>query len=56
MSGKSFILRQTALIVLLAGMGSLFLPKAYVWGVDKDFYKSRTGDNISMESLHLWSK
>jgi DNA mismatch repair ATPase MutS len=31
MSGKSAILRQTALIVLLAQMEALCLPKAFEW-------------------------
>lgn len=49
MSGKSAILRQTALIVLLAQMGS-FVPAAEVrmGCVDKIFTRVGASDNISM--------
>lgn len=49
MSGKSAILRQTALIVLLAQMGS-FVPadKARIGLVDKIFTRVGASDNISM--------
>jgi len=49
MSGKSAILRQTALIVLLAQMGS-FVPasQAHIGMVDKIFTRVGASDNISM--------
>ncbi|THD69993.1 DNA mismatch repair protein MutS [Robertkochia marina] len=49
MSGKSAILRQTALIVLLAQMGS-FVPaaEAEIGIVDKIFTRVGASDNISM--------
>lgn len=49
MSGKSAILRQTALIVLLAQMGS-FVPagEAILGVVDKIFTRVGASDNISM--------
>ena len=49
MSGKSAILRQTALIVLLAQMGS-FVPasEAHLGIVDKIFTRVGASDNISM--------
>jgi len=49
MSGKSAILRQTALIVLLAQMGS-FVPAeaAHIGAVDKIFTRVGASDNISM--------
>ncbi|TVZ52961.1 DNA mismatch repair protein MutS [Dokdonia sp. Hel_I_53] len=49
MSGKSAILRQTALIVLLAQMGS-FVPAeaAHIGLVDKIFTRVGASDNISM--------
>ena len=49
MSGKSAILRQTALIVLLAQMGS-FVPaaEAHIGMVDKIFTRVGASDNISM--------
>ncbi|PCE63596.1 DNA mismatch repair protein MutS [Sediminicola luteus] len=49
MSGKSAILRQTALIVLLAQMGG-FVPakKAHIGCVDKIFTRVGASDNISM--------
>ncbi|MEX0288763.1 MAG: DNA mismatch repair protein MutS [Flavobacteriaceae bacterium] len=49
MSGKSAILRQTALIVLLAQIGS-FVPaeKAKIGVVDKIFTRVGASDNISM--------
>ncbi|PIB29170.1 DNA mismatch repair protein MutS [Maribacter sp. 4U21] len=49
MSGKSAILRQTALIVLLAQMGS-FVPAeaAHIGYVDKIFTRVGASDNISM--------
>lgn len=49
MSGKSAILRQTALIVLLAQMGS-FVPadSAQIGIVDKIFTRVGASDNISM--------
>ena len=49
MSGKSAILRQTALIVLLAQMGS-FVPAevAQIGVVDKIFTRVGASDNISM--------
>ncbi|XLS29872.1 DNA mismatch repair protein MutS [Flavobacteriaceae bacterium M23B6Z8] len=49
MSGKSAILRQTALIVLLAQMGSFVPAKAASIGlVDKIFTRVGASDNISM--------
>src|SRR5690606_10116124 len=49
MSGKSAILRQTALIVLLAQMGSFVPAKAARLGcVDKIFTRVGASDNISM--------
>ena len=49
MSGKSAILRQTALIVLLAQMGSFVPAKAARIGlVDKIFTRVGASDNISM--------
>ncbi|RFN59651.1 DNA mismatch repair protein MutS [Marixanthomonas ophiurae] len=49
MSGKSAILRQTALIVLLAQMGSFVPAKAARMGcVDKIFTRVGASDNISM--------
>jgi DNA mismatch repair protein MutS len=49
MSGKSAILRQTALIVLMAQIGS-FVPatKARIGVVDKLFTRVGASDNISM--------
>lgn len=49
MSGKSALLRQTALITLLAQMGS-FVPaaKAHVGIIDKLFTRVGASDNISM--------
>ena len=49
MSGKSAILRQTALIVLLAQIGS-FVPASYaeIGTVDKIFTRVGASDNISM--------
>ncbi|MFT5984412.1 MAG: DNA mismatch repair protein MutS, partial [Ulvibacter sp.] len=49
MSGKSAILRQTALIVLLAQMGSFVPAKSVRMGcVDKIFTRVGASDNISM--------
>jgi len=49
MSGKSAILRQTALIVLLAQMGSFVPAEALQMGcVDKIFTRVGASDNISM--------
>jgi len=49
MSGKSAILRQTALIVLLSQMGSFVPAKAVRMGcVDKIFTRVGASDNISM--------
>lgn len=49
MSGKSAILRQTALIVLMAQMGSFVPAKAASIGlVDKIFTRVGASDNISM--------
>lgn len=49
MSGKSAILRQTALIVLLAQMGSFVPAERVVMGmVDKIFTRVGASDNISM--------
>ncbi len=49
MSGKSAILRQTALIVLLAQIGSFVPAKAVRMGcVDKIFTRVGASDNISM--------
>ena len=55
MSGKSAILRQTALIVLLAQMGS-YVPaqNARIGVVDKIFTRVGASDNISMGNLLLW--
>lgn len=49
MSGKSAILRQTALIVLMAQMGS-YIPatQAQIGWVDKIFVRVGASDNISM--------
>ena len=57
MSGKSAILRQTALIVLLAQIGS-FVPAAtaQLGIVDKIFTRVGASDNISMVNLLLWSR
>lgn len=49
MSGKSAILRQTALIVLLAQMGSFVPAESVAMGVvDKIFTRVGASDNISM--------
>jgi DNA mismatch repair protein MutS len=49
MSGKSAILRQTALIVLLAQMGSFVPADSVRMGiVDKIFTRVGASDNISM--------
>lgn len=49
MSGKSAILRQTALIVILAQMGSFVPAEAAEFGVvDKIFTRVGASDNISM--------
>ncbi|MDN3706023.1 DNA mismatch repair protein MutS [Myroides ceti] len=49
MSGKSAILRQTALIVLLAQMGSFVPAKSATMGItDKIFTRVGASDNISM--------
>lgn len=49
MSGKSAILRQTALIILLAQMGSFVPAKSLKTGlVDKIFTRVGASDNISM--------
>lgn len=49
MSGKSAILRQTALIVLLAQMGSFVPAESVLMGtVDKIFTRVGASDNISM--------
>ena len=49
MSGKSALLRQTALIVLLAQMGSFVPAKSATLGVvDKIFTRVGASDNISM--------
>jgi DNA mismatch repair protein MutS len=57
MSGKSAILRQTALIVLLAQMGSFVPADSVRMGiVDKIFTRVGASDNISMGESTLWSK
>ncbi|HLA56817.1 MAG TPA: DNA mismatch repair protein MutS [Flavobacterium sp.] len=49
MSGKSAIVRQTALIVLLAQMGSFVPAESVIMGVvDKIFTRVGASDNISM--------
>ena len=58
MAGKSALLRQTALIVLMAQMGS-FVPasSAHIGVVDKIFTRVGASDNISQgESTFLWSR
>jgi DNA mismatch repair protein MutS len=49
MAGKSALLRQTALIVLMAQMGS-FVPavQAHIGIVDKIFTRVGASDNISL--------
>jgi DNA mismatch repair protein MutS len=56
MSGKSAILRQTALIVLLAQMGFCSCRQRQNGIVDKIFTRVGASDNISMENLLLWLK
>jgi DNA mismatch repair protein MutS len=47
MSGKSALLRQTALIVLMAQMGSFVPRPGQVGLVDKIFTRVGASDNIS---------
>lgn len=48
MSGKSALLRQTALIILMAQMGSFVPAKAaHIGVVDKIFTRVGASDNIS---------
>ena len=57
MSGKSAILRQTALITLMAHMGS-FVPvtSAKIPLTDKIFPRVGASDNLSSGKVHSWSK
>jgi DNA mismatch repair protein MutS len=55
MSGKSAILRQTALIVLLAQMGVLFLQIASGWELSIR-YSPGLVPAITMGESTLWSK
>ena len=56
MSGKSALLRQTALIVIMAQMGSFVPDKASVGIVDKVFTRVGASDNISSGDSTLWLK
>jgi len=55
MSGKSALLRQTALIVLLTQIGR-FVPavSAKIGYVDKIFTRVGASDNISLGESTLW--
>ncbi|WOC51762.1 hypothetical protein BPO_1115 [Bergeyella porcorum] len=55
MSGKSAILRQTALVCLLAQMGS-FVPAKYaeIGLLDKIFTRVGATDNISAGEIYLY--
>ena len=57
MSGKSAILRQTALIVLLAQIGS-FVPakSAKIGVVDKIFTRVGASDNISAGRINFYGR
>ena len=57
MSGKSALLRQTALIVLMGQMGS-FVPasKASIGIIDKVFTRVGASDNLSRGNPPLWSR
>lgn len=57
MAGKSALLRQTALITLLAQIGS-FVPaeSAHIGLVDKIFTRVGASDNISVGESTLWSR
>ena len=57
MAGKSALLRQTALIVLLAQVGC-YVPaeSAKIGLVDKIFTRVGASDNISLGESTLWSK
>lgn len=57
MAGKSALLRQTALIVLMAQMGS-FVPasSAHIGVVDKIFTRVGASDNISQGGEYLYGR
>jgi DNA mismatch repair protein MutS len=48
MSGKSAILRQTALIVLLSQMGSFVPAESVKWELSIRYLREGASDNISM--------
>jgi DNA mismatch repair protein MutS len=55
MSGKSALLRQTALITLMAQMGCFVPAKSVKLGVvDKIFTRVGASDNISLGESTLW--